>query len=161
MRPNRAAGFTLLELLVVVAVIAVLAGLLVPSLTGSGGRSLERSARTLVDLLNRARQEAALEARPWCVTLRPKERSYAFQRRTGGECRQVEEKLFRERHLPDGVRWAKAVIGGEPVQGTGQALLFPTGEQDPMGVVLTTANGEQRRRVRLGPVGRARVTDGR
>lgn len=141
----------------VVAIIAVLAGLLVPSLSGSGGRSVERAGREMAELINRARQEAALEARPWCVVLRPAEGAYSFRRRVGGECRSVEDQLFRERRLPGGLEWQSATVNGEPLRGAGRALLFPTGEQETLEVVIATTEGPTQRRVRLGPVGRARL----
>lgn len=141
----------------VVTVIAVLAGLAVPALTGSGGRGVQRAAQELTGLINRARQEAALEARIWCLRLRPEARAYAFQRRVGGECRTVEGRLFRERHLSGAVAWEALRINGQPVREAGRVLLFPTGEQDTLEVVLERRDGGGRRTVRLGPVGRARL----
>jgi prepilin-type N-terminal cleavage/methylation domain-containing protein len=56
---QRIAAFTLLELLVVVAVIGLLAGITVPAIRGMvQGKTLSSGHRQLTDDLNRARQEA-------------------------------------------------------------------------------------------------------
>ncbi len=56
---QRIAAFTLLELLVVVAVIGLLAGITAPSIRGMvQGKTLSSGHRQLTDDLNRARQEA-------------------------------------------------------------------------------------------------------
>ncbi len=56
---RRAAAFTLLELLVVVAVIGLLAGITAPAIRGMvQGKTLASGHRQLTDDLNRARQEA-------------------------------------------------------------------------------------------------------
>jgi hypothetical protein len=113
----------------------------------------------MAELINRARQEAALEARPWCITLRTEPAGYAVQRRAGGECREVGDRIFREREIGAGLEWRAVTVNGEPVRDQGRALLFPTGEQDALEVVWGVREGDKRRRVRLGPVGRARVVD--
>ena len=58
-KARRAGAFTLLELLVVVAVIGLLAGITAPALRGMlQGKTLASGHRQLTDDLNRARQEA-------------------------------------------------------------------------------------------------------
>ncbi len=53
-------GFTLLELLVVIAVMALMMGLVGFSLLGGGGSSLDAAQRELVSLVQQARQQATL-----------------------------------------------------------------------------------------------------
>jgi len=56
-------GFTLLELLVVIAVMALMMGLVGFSLLGGGGSSLDAAQRELVSLVQQARQQATLSGK--------------------------------------------------------------------------------------------------
>jgi prepilin-type N-terminal cleavage/methylation domain-containing protein len=68
--PRRAAGFTLVELTIVLVVMGIAAGLAIPQLAGLFSRESEKSlARQLAGLLTRARTEAIVTGRPFVVTL--------------------------------------------------------------------------------------------
>ncbi len=70
MVPRRAAGFTLVELTIVLVVMGIAAGLAIPQLAGLFSRESEKSlARQLSGLLTRARTEAIVTGRPFVVTL--------------------------------------------------------------------------------------------
>ncbi len=70
MIPRRAAGFTLVELTIVLVVMGIAAGLAIPQLAGLFSRESEKSlARQLSGLLTRARTEAIVTGRPFVVTL--------------------------------------------------------------------------------------------
>jgi|SRR5690606_21997650 len=58
--PRRAAGFTLLEILVVLVIIASMAGLLVVAIPDSPAQKLRREAVELATLINAASDEAVL-----------------------------------------------------------------------------------------------------
>jgi general secretion pathway protein H len=60
---SRRAGFTLLELLVVLAVIVIAAGLLMPRLDGLGALGVDAAARRLADAAALARDRAILGGR--------------------------------------------------------------------------------------------------
>lgn len=151
-----ARGFTLLELLVVLAIVGVLAGLVVPSLGGSEQRQLQREAEKLVLLVNRARQEAVLSSRIWRLVLSPAEGSYRFQRQgPDGNFAPVEGGLFGKTHQMPGVTWDELTINGQPGMESGEVHLFPTGEQD--GFRLSLSAGDYSRVIELDVVGRARL----
>ncbi|MFP8833476.1 Tfp pilus assembly protein FimT/FimU [Hydrogenophaga sp. XSHU_21] len=66
--PRRAAGFTLVELMVVVALLGILLGLAAPSFSGALQRQRERStAQELHDALELGRAEAIRLGRPVVV----------------------------------------------------------------------------------------------
>lgn len=70
MASRRAAGFTLVELTIVLVVMGIAAGLAIPQLAGLFSRESEKSlARQLAGLLTRARTEAIVTGRPFVVTL--------------------------------------------------------------------------------------------
>jgi len=153
-----AEGFTLLEILVVVTVIGILAGMVVPSLMGQRGRDVNDAAERLILLINRAQQEAKLSGRVWRVVLEPGAGRYRFQERSGDEFRAVGFRPFRDARETPGIRWRRLTVNGQRAQGTASVHLFPTGEQDAFGLIL--AADDHRRRVVMGPVGRARVARG-
>ncbi len=63
-RRNNAAGFTLIEVIVVVAIVAILAAMTVPRLVSQGRRQLQASADGVADLLIMFAQREALSDRP-------------------------------------------------------------------------------------------------
>lgn len=70
MSARHPAGFTLVELTIVVVVIGISAGLVIPNLTSLLAREGEKSAtRVLAGALRRARSEALLTGRPWRVEI--------------------------------------------------------------------------------------------
>ncbi|HKL76825.1 MAG TPA: GspH/FimT family pseudopilin [Gammaproteobacteria bacterium] len=156
-RPFRgtSAGFTLLEVLVVVAVVAVLVAMVVPNLGGSRSRDVQHAAERLVLLVNRAKQEAMLASRTWRLVLEEGGRAYRFQQRAGDGFNAVKAAPFAGEKRLQGVRWANLTINGQNAATGGEVYLFPTGEQDTFRVTLR--GGEHTRTVVMDPVGRARL----
>lgn len=65
-RPARESGFTLLELLLVCALIAIMAGLVAPALSGSNARArLDAMARAIVAFARSARARASADGRAY------------------------------------------------------------------------------------------------
>ncbi|MCY4154994.1 MAG: prepilin-type N-terminal cleavage/methylation domain-containing protein [Gammaproteobacteria bacterium] len=153
-RPDNA-GFTLLELLVVLMVIGILLSLLTPSLDVVRGRGLADFTDRLCLTLNHARQEAALTSRPWRLEVDPAAKTLRFEYRRDVEFVSSHNPLFVEQQLPPGLDIAELSINGEPVAGPGRVYLFPTGAQDAFSLTLT--EGLRRRTLSMGPVGAAEV----
>ncbi len=72
-------GFTLIEMLVVVAIIAIAASMVSLSVTSSSGRALRADAERLVDAFAVAQSEARSDGR--AILWRADERGWSFERR--------------------------------------------------------------------------------
>ena len=129
LRP-RAAGFTLMELMVVVAIIAIASAGVVFALRDTAGAPLERDALRLSALLESARARSRLSGQPvrWVAT----ESGFRFEGLAGG--------------APDG-RWlaedtrvvgnAVLVLGPEPIIGP-QALVLTSLSHPEQSVRIAT-----------------------
>lgn len=96
----REAGFTLLEMMVVVALIAISATFAVINLDRNNDDVAQLEARRFAQLVEHARDESILSGRPYAVQVDPVARSYTFLQ-FGGEWTQVDnDDVFRRRELP-------------------------------------------------------------
>ncbi len=77
--PRRAQGFTLIELMVVVAIIAILAGAATLTAFPSRGRDVQADAQRLVQLFQLAQSEVRIDGRP--ITWHADNQGYRFERR--------------------------------------------------------------------------------
>jgi type II secretion system protein H len=153
--PSCQHGFTLLELLVTVVIIAVLAGLVVPGLNHNSGRDATAAAERLIMMINQAQQESVLTSQIWQVVFDPAADTYEFRRRSGSGFEPVTVEPYSGSFATPGVSMEGLEINGEAIIGTGEIYLFPTGEHDPFHVVLQS---EQRAYlVAMDPVGPARL----
>ena len=121
---SRRAGFTLLELLVVVAIVAVASAGVAFALRDAGGPPLEREAQRLGALLESARARSRLTGQPvrWVA----------------------DEQGFRFEGLPRGAlpdRWLEA---GTHVVGRGVLVLGPEPVIGPQAVVITSTSHPDR-----------------
>ena len=156
-RPSPHKGFTLLELLAVITIIAILTGLVVPMLGSTAGRDASEAASRMVLLINQAREESVMSARIWQLQLDLEEPGYRFLQQAGSEFIEVGEAPFAGLHrLPE--KSVNALeINGQPLAEGGDVHLFPTGEQDTFRVTL---RGDQLEyHVAMGPLGEAMLEE--
>lgn len=154
---RRVTGFTLLELLTVIVIVGVLAGLVVPKLGNNAGRDAAAAAGRMVLLINQAREEAVMSSRVWQLQLDPAEHSYRFLQLAGGEFIDVPAQPFAGKHRITTVKLDRLEVNGQLLPTVGQVYLFPTGEQDAFSVVVRSGQSEYG--IAMGPVGEARLVD--
>ena len=149
-----AAGFTLLELMVVIVFIAILVSFIVPSININSGRQLSDAAERMVLLINLAQQEAVLSSRIWQVVFDGDEDSYTFQQYSGVEFDDVTMRPLSGKHRVEDVSLNELELNGQIMSSnSGEVYLFPTGEQDPFRLVLKS--GPHKYMVAMNPVGPA------
>ncbi len=121
---SRPRGFTLLELLLVVAIIAIASAGVSFAIRDSAGVTLEREAQRLAALLEAGRARSRLIGQPvrWVAT----------------------EEAFRFEGLPDESLPHQWLDAGTRVVGRGVLLLGPEPVIGPQEVVLTSAAQPQR-----------------
>ena len=124
-RPARARGFTLMELMVVVAIIAMASAGVSFALRDATGAPLERDAQRLAALLDSARARSRMTGQPvrWVAT----------------------ESAFRFDGLPEGTLPTAWLATTTRVVGTPLLVLGPEPVIAPQAVVLTSDDAPQRR----------------
>ena len=144
-------GFSLIEILVVVAIAAVLAATLTLAIAGNGERRLEATADQFRALLAHACDEAELGGREIGVTF--DRDGYAFSRLDGSQWKPfaVGDEL-RARRWPGGLRAAlerdgrPLDLGGAPARAP-QLVCFSSRELTPFALTLALGDPPLRRRV--------------
>ncbi len=103
-------GFTLLEILVVVLIISIVAGLATLAIRENPERRLETEVQRIAALLRLASQEAVLQSRETAIEF--ESNGYRFLVLENGEWLQADDNVFRPRTLPDDMEF-EIVIEGE------------------------------------------------
>jgi type II secretion system protein H len=136
MRATQPRGFTLIEVLVVVAIIVVMVGLAGAQLMRGPADVVREESERLALLLRAAREEAILQGRVFAFGAGRE--SYRFLRleRNGRLKIASGDELFRPQRLPPGV-----VIEALRIEGAGDAaqdgvVLLPSGELPAFHIVL-------------------------
>ncbi len=133
---RRSRGFTLIEILVVLALLAVILAIVGLNLTPDAGRSVRDEATRLALLLQTAREEAILQGGVIAVTL--ERDGYEFHGlNEKGELQAIEQDdTLRARRLPPGVEMTRREVEGLPENKTSVLILYPSGELTAFHVTL-------------------------
>ena len=147
---SRCAGFTLLELLVVLFVVGLLAGLVVLS-SGAVGldRRLEEQAARLASLLELASENSVLTGRELAASFQP--RGYAFFYLEGDEWQPLDSgELFRPRQLDTGMELSLVIdeteidLSERTSQVQPHIVLYSSGDVSPFLVTLSHGGTPER-----------------
>jgi type II secretion system protein H len=144
LRRNGSRGFSLLELMVAIALIGLLVTLVLPRFGILGGVSLQASARQLASRIELLREDAALRGRWVRLSFDPQSGRYGAEvyvdTSSGGRFVAEDAPLFRTVALPDSLRLDVSGPGLTTTREGYQAALFsPDGYTDPL--VVRLANG--------------------
>ena len=150
---NRQSGFTLLELLVVVVIIAVMAGVFVASLDSNPARRLSAEAERLVLLINLAQQQAIMSSRPWRVSFAANSRQYQFSKWDGEKFELVEESPYGGVNEMQSAEWGEMNVNAQVADEEIELFLFPSGEHDQFSIQLRLEQFQKL--VSMNPVGEA------
>lgn len=151
-RGMRQSGFTLLEILIAMVILAVLSALLVIAGSPSGATRARDEARRLGALLELAIAEARASGQ--AIAWAPVAGGYAFFRRgEDGEWTAFgDETAYRQRTLPDGIALRDVTVADHPLREGERIVLSPYGLAGSIGATL--AGGSSAFALRAGPVGR-------
>jgi general secretion pathway protein H len=138
-RAQRCAGFTLLELVVVVLLLSIMLGLVVVNLSRDDSGELRDEAQRLALLLNTAQQDAILKGQVLALALEPG--GYHFMRLTDAGTLQpiTQDELLRARELPSDIKISAVEIAGTETTDTQKPkgiVLQPSGELDEFTITL-------------------------
>ncbi len=138
-RIGRCAGFTLLEIVVVVLLLSIMLGLVAVNLSSDDSGELRDEAQRLALLLNTAQQDAILEGQVLALALEPG--GYHFMRLTDAGTLQpiTQDELLRARELPPDIKISAVEIAGKATTETDKPsgiVLQPSGELDEFTITL-------------------------
>ena len=120
------AGFTLLELVVVMAIMAIIVGMAAPSLRGfAAGRQSVNAADQLVTLTRWARSQAIADATTYRLNLSTQDGTFWVTAQDAGGFHKVATSLGQVFHVPQGMRMTVTIdqAAPPPGQGTGSTSL--------------------------------------
>ena len=155
--PRRPWGFTLIEIMVVMVILAIMMTLVSVNFSHDNGRVLGDEANRLAALLEHAQSEAMLTGKPvaWSAT----SGKYQFwQRGKEGKWDQPSsDELLRERTFPIAIEFGEIRIAGIAIKADERLIFFAGGLNPPFDIVLKFQ--DKQLTVRGGATGRVSVDD--
>jgi general secretion pathway protein H len=141
----RSAGFTLVELMVVLAVLALAATIVILTIPGSNARVHDEADRLAVRIAS-LRDLAIVEGRPMALVVSPS--GYGFERREVGGWAVLPGRGFARHNWPRGVRLTDPADGAplriafDPVGMTSARTVLTIGDSAVSARLTVSATGE-------------------
>lgn len=130
---NAKAGFTLIEVLVVMVIIGVMVTLTTLTVGDSGEQRLKREAQRLSALLRLAQEEAVFQSQQWGLSVHADHYQFSLWQHPGWQVVKDDDR-FRPRSLPQGVQM-ELQLEGTPLHldetARPQILILSSGECTP------------------------------
>jgi len=127
MKRRLSSGFTLIEVLVVVAIVAIVAGTATLSFSGGEARNVRRESDQLALLVRTAREQAILESRFFVIAFNRS--GYEFlSPNEDGALAPVKDDLFRARRLSSGIEIVSVVVDGQTSLDAPRLVFSPAGD---------------------------------
>ena len=106
LRPSkqRQCGFTLIEMMVVVVVAAIMAAFIGVRIDRDDDRIARLEAKRFIAVLNEVRDEALMTGRVFALQFKKNDRSYLFYSNPSDWQPVADDRLLRERTLPEGIQ---------------------------------------------------------
>lgn len=101
---RRQSGFTLIEIMVVVVIAAIMAAFIGVRINRDDDRIARLEARRFIAVLNEVRDEALMTGRVYALQFKINSRSYLFYSNPTDWKPVVDDRLLRERTLPEGIK---------------------------------------------------------
>lgn len=115
--PSTQSGFTLLEIMVVLALIAISVTFVVLNLQRDTDGAAKLEARRFAGLIEQARSESILSGRPYAVRVDPDHRTYTFLTHQKQWSPVKDDDVFRPRTFPQDLKISFDSTGGPEAAG--------------------------------------------
>ncbi len=137
-RPARASGFTLIEILVVMTIIAVLSSMLVIAITPNESAAAETEARRLASLLELAVAEARASGKS--IAWSPEDGRYSFWQMSddGQWTRFPDSSIYRQRTFSGQIEFRQVLVDARELAPGDRVVLSPYGAH---GLIEATIGG--------------------
>jgi general secretion pathway protein H len=131
--PLRQAGFTLIEIMVVVVIIAVMSVAVSLSLGGTSDRTARLQANRFIAVVNEVRDEAIISGQDYALIVEENAQTYSFSAVSGNAPAPVIDALFKIRSIDPSVevQWKVFDVFEDDKEATPKALISSLGEITP------------------------------
>lgn len=135
LRPHNFRGFTMMELVLVLLVLTIIAGMVIPSLSGvARGRLAPNVAYNILSLAKYAHTQALSEGRNYCLEINVRDNSYQLFAEEGSAKQTIPGTLGQKYTLEDGMTIGSSIATDNNTQ---TIRFYPNGRMDVVQIKIT------------------------